>query len=146
MEIYYRIVIGTVFLKLTLSPKRTDLTKHLFGVWNKVWKNRENLSLKKFFVKSTTYNNFFSISSKTIAFSKFLGEKCERERISNISANLRIFVSLLFSVKMNFETFALLVNRWFQEIFVNNVCERISVISTLCCGYISNHTSAVPLG
>ena len=60
METYYRIIIGTIIVKLTLSSKRTDLTRHLFGVWNKVWKKREISHWKKF--RQINYSDLSNIS------------------------------------------------------------------------------------
>ena len=71
MEIYYRIVIGTVFLKLTLSPKRTDLTKHLFGVWNKVWKKRDSRNFWEKSVREKEFRIFLQIYEYLSYFRNF---------------------------------------------------------------------------
>ena len=55
MEIYYRIVIGTIFVKLTSSPKRNDLTKHLFDVWNKCVEKLKILSHRKKKIRQINY-------------------------------------------------------------------------------------------
>ena len=95
MEIYYRIVIGTIFVKLTSSPKRNDLTKHLFDVWNKCVEKLKILSHRK--KKNSSNQLFINFFSKTIAFTKFLGEKSVREnfeyfcKFTNFCLTLEIF-------------------------------------------------------
>ena len=56
------------------GEKEIFIFHHL--VSSQCWKTRNSLSPKKYSVKLTLYSNFFS---KTVAFTKFLLKKCERE-------------------------------------------------------------------
>ena len=135
-RIYFSYFFRKNFVKAMVSLKKlliVDLTNFFLVSHIALWKNENSLRISLSLKKSRQINSLVISFSKTIAFTKFLRKKCEREFLQ-FPQLCTLWKLRKFSLPLFWQKFCESKGFCTKELISQkNQWNRISRFSTLCC-------------